>query len=458
MTETPPVLTESASADTTAQQQLRELTSQSWNLELIISGVALFATLSLPGLLDTVLIYYRYNLMPETDYLHDVLPAQILGLTKGVCYVLFLAFLANFVMRAFWIGLVGLLAVYPDGIRYDKLPNLSRYAQQRYAQELGTLPAYIIRLDRRCNVIFALAFGLALMILGVAAIYGLFLGVMTLLQLILPANIYQTVRETIFIVLIAAYTLVATAILVLNLPRFRNHERAAPLSFRLSKAFSLLFMGLYQPLLYIMYTFTSHIPQAVVKRRMVILIAVFVVAEVAFLFVQTVQILGASSLLNSRSYFSLRDQKRTANANMFDNLRPATDLIDQASMQADVIREPYVRLFIAYPKLLDAELAKRYPEPTWPQNLSRKALREQRALWYQQTLGQYFGLSLNEVAYPTPEFLFTKRPDNDQYGLTTVLLPGNLKPGRNILTVTAPDSSNKPTPYCQIPFWYVPEK
>ena len=445
-------------ADTDAQDQLRELTSQSWNLELLISGAAIFATLSLPDLLDSAQAYYRYNIMPDTDYLHDILPAQALGLIKGVSYVLFGAFLANFVMRAFWVGLVGLLAVYPDGIRYDQIYSLSHYAQQRFSREMGTLPNYIIRLDRRCNVIFALAFGLALILLGIAAIYGLFLGAMTSLRFMLPEATYTSVREIIFMVILVVYTLFATTVLVLNLPKFRNNPRLAPIGFRIHKLFSLLFLGLYRPLLYIMYTFYSQIPKRVIQRRMIGLIAVFVVAEITFMLLQTLQTLGASSIVDSRSFISLRDPSRTVDANAFDNIRPTGDLVAKASIQADVIREPYVRLFIGYPKLLDAELAKRYKEPTWPDTLSKQIRREQRTAWYLQTFGKYFGVSLNDSLCRSPEFLFTQRPENDQRGLTTVLLTDNLKPGRNTLKITVPDSAGVAETYFQIPFWYVPEK
>lgn len=446
-------------ADTSqSQEQLRELTSQSWNLELLISGAAIFATLSLPDLLDTALAYYRYNLMPDTDYMHDILPAQVLGLIKGVSYVLFIAFLANFVMRAFWVGLVGLLAVYPDGIRYDQIYNLSRYAQQRYEREMGTLPDYIIRLDRRCNVIFALAFGLALMLLGIASIYGLFLGFMTLLQLILPADTYALARETIFIILLAIYFIISSIILVLNLPKLRDRPSTAPLAFRLSQLFSLLFLGLYRPLLYIMYTFTSQIPKRIAQRRLIVMLILFVVAEMIFLAQQTLQTIGASSLLDSRSFISLRDPSRIADASAYDNLRPANTLIGKASIQADVIREPYIRLFIGYPKLLDAELAIRYKEPVWPDTLSKKERREKRAAWYLDTFKKYFGVYLNDSLYRSPDFLFTQRADNEQRGLTTVLLNSQLKEGRNTLRITVPDSANIRETYVQIPFWYVPER
>lgn len=440
-----------------AQHQLSELTSQSWNLELLISGVAIFATLSLPDLLDSAQAYYRYNLMPDIDYMHDTLPRLIVGLIKGVSYVLFGAFLANFVMRAFWVGLVGLLTVYPTGIRYDQIHNLSRYAQQRYAREMGSLPNYIIRLDRRCNVIFALAFLMALFLLGTATLYGLFLGIMTLLQFVLPPETYTSVRETIVLVLVVGYLLFTGLMLVLNLPKLRENPKIAPISFRLTTAFSLLFLGTSRPGMFILYTFYSQIPKQVMHRRIVGLLVVLIVGAGIFTLIEMVQTKGASGLLDSRSFGSLRDGSPTADANSFDNLRPANDLITKGSIQADVIREPYIRLFIGYPKLLDTELAKRYKEPVWPKTLSKQARREQRTAWYLRTFSTYFGVYLNDSLYRSPVFFFTQRPDNGQRGLTTVLMIDKLKAGQNMLKVTVPDSSNKPAPYCLIPFWYVPE-
>jgi hypothetical protein len=112
-----PVLPETPPTEEAKEpHQLSDLTSQSWNLELVISGAALFATLNLPDFLDSLLAYYRYNLMTDTDFIHEALPTQTMGLIKGASYFLFGAFLAHFIMRAFWAGLVGLLAVYPDGI------------------------------------------------------------------------------------------------------------------------------------------------------------------------------------------------------------------------------------------------------------------------------------------------------------------------------------------------------
>ena len=455
---------ESDSSETTpsnqseAQDQLTELTNQSWNLELLISGAALFATLTLPDLLDSALTYYRYNLMTDMDFVHNIMPTQVIGLVKGVSYFLFGAFLAHFIMRAFWVGLLGLLAVYPGGIRYDQIHNLSQYARQRFAREMGSLPSYIIRLDQRCNVIFALAFSVVLLLLSVAAIYGLFILIETGLQLLLPDHLYQAVRDGINWLFGIGILGIGLTISILNLPQFRDNPQLAPISFRLSQIISWLSLGLYRPMLYIAYTFYSQIPKQILKWRLVWFLTIFGLAELLFMSGQLLQTLGASELIGSRSFITMRDPKRVADANTFDNLRAADQLIDNASIQADVIREPYVRLFVSYPKVLDAELAKRFKKPVWPDSLSRQERREKKAAWYLQTFEAYFSVYLNNSLYRSPGFLFTQRSDNGQPGLTTVLMTDNLKPGRNTLTITVPDSVNKPKPYCQIPFWYVPEK
>ncbi|GAB4021391.1 hypothetical protein GCM10028808_66070 [Spirosoma migulaei] len=443
--ETPP--TETANEP----HQLSDLTSQSWNLELLISGAALFATLSLPDFLDSLLAYYRYNLMTDTDFIHEALPTQTMALIKGGSYFLFGAFLAHFIMRAFWAGLVGLLAVYPDGIRYDQIYNLSQYARKRFAQEMGSLQDYIIRLDRRCNIIFALAFSLVLFLLVIATSYILFILLETILQVLLPPSLYNTVRELVAWILGIVLTGISLTATILNLPKFRDNPRFAPITFQYTKAFSL------KPIQYIAYTFFSQIPKQVIKRRLIGILTIFFLAEFSFMVIDLVQGLGASDVLDSRSFMILRAPTKTANANSFDNLRNPGELVDKASIQADVIREPYLRLFVSYPKLLDAELSKRFQEPNWPVSLSRQERREKRASWYLSVFETYFGVYLNDSLYKAPGFLFTQHVDTGQRGLTTVLITANLKTGRNMLKLTVPDSTNKPTPYCQIPFWYVPE-
>ena len=452
----PPEVTEPAVTE--RHEQLRELASQSWNLELVISGAALYATLSLPELLDSALNYYRYNLMLNNDYFHDILPIQVIGLSKGACYVLFAAFLVNFIMRAFWVGLVGLLAVYPDGIKYDQIYNLSKYAQKEYARRMGRLSDYAIRLDQRCNVIFALAFMLTITLLGVAFLYCILVVSVTLIQWLLSPTAYATFERIATPILLGFFVVYMIMMLVMNLPKFRDNPRLAPASFKLTQASSLMFLGLYRPAVYILFTFYSQIPKAILQRRLLTFTLFFTGVLIVSMVIEITQHSGAVSAFDGRSFITFRDPGRTADANSFDNLRPASELIKKASIQSDVIREPYIRLFIAYPKMLDAELNKRFIEPAWSDTLTKEEKRKERASWYLQTFAKYFQVAMNDSVYQQPEYLFTQRPDNDQRGLTTVLPAENLPVGKNVLKITVPDSANKPKMYYQIPFWYIPEK
>ncbi len=446
---------QSPEADERAGQRarLRDLTSQSWNLELVISGAALFATLSVANGLDDALTYYRYNLMSGTDIFQDILPVQIVSLCKATCYVLFIAFLANFVMRAFWVALVGLLAAYPGGIQYDEIATLSQYGRERQARRLGSLDGFIIRLDRRCNVIFALASVMAILFLVVAVSYILLITVVMLLQRYVPPDLYAVAMPILKYVLWAVFGVYMLIVLSNTIPAFRDHPRLAPLAFHASNAMYVLMPGVGRALQYIMYTFGSSVPKKTLYQRLGAIFVVFILIEMVTMLMDLGRIKGLN-LLDSRAFMSMNAAQYVMNDVDYDNLRSAPELANLASVQADVVREPYIRLFVAYPKVLDEALSKSYKEPAWPDSLPRQ---QRRAEWRLNAISQYFTVYVNDSLYQKPDFLFTERTGSKQLGLTAILLPENLLRGKNILRLTVPDSTSKPKTYRQIPFWYIPE-
>jgi hypothetical protein len=438
------------------QSQLRELTAQSWNLELVISGAALFATLGLAQNLDEVLDYYRYNLMPDDSYFHDILPVQVVSLIKAACYVLFVGFLANFVMRAFWVALVGLLAIFPAGVRYEHIPSISDYARQRYARKMGSLNDFIIRLDQRCNAIFALAGMVALMFLAITVISLLSILVGTVLQWALPPDTYKTVIELIGYVAMGILGLYLLLVIGLSLPTWRNNPRVAPLAFSLSNTMYWILPGVGKLSQFISFTFMSNVPKKLYYQRAGLVFLLFIIIEMVTMMTDLFNVMGLP--FDSRAFMSLSTKTEVLATGAYDNLRPETNMTDQASIQADVIREPFLRLFVAYPKQLDQDLTRRFREPIWPDSLRPAQVRKLRAPWQLKVLNQYFRVYVNDSLYRQANLLFVERPGNNQRGLTTVLLTPNLIAGRNTLRIMAPDSANKLQPYATVPFWYVPEK
>ncbi|MGQ0799481.1 MAG: hypothetical protein ACT4NL_05125, partial [Pseudomarimonas sp.] len=105
-------------------ERLRERTDE---LELLISGLTLFALLSLPPwLLER--LEAVYNQLPFGILIAVSMAVPML---VAIAYVLACGFVAHLAIRAYWVGLVGLKSVFPDGVRWDRTPTLGPHQRER---------------------------------------------------------------------------------------------------------------------------------------------------------------------------------------------------------------------------------------------------------------------------------------------------------------------------------------
>ncbi|ARK13338.1 hypothetical protein A6C57_25030 [Fibrella sp. ES10-3-2-2] len=452
-------MTENSTLQPDEQEKLRELTTQSWNLELAISGVAMFAILQLPDLLDSAFASLRYNFLLNAKGLASLLPPLAYSMIRTALNILFVAFLVNFVMRAFWVGLVGLLAVYPSGIHYDRMPFSTPEIQQRMANELGPLDRYILWLDKRCNIVFALAFQFVFFLIVVSLLYVLSLAFYLIVQPNVPPAVWQNIKIGIGVVVGLFYV----AIIVLNLKKVKESPTGARLYYLLTRTtqffMKILMMGMYRHSSYVTNTFYSHIPQKRFTRTALFFMLAFFVA----FFIEYISDQSRNdpriSLFNSRHLYSARVDSLFVDPGAYDNQRPEGEYVNVASIQADVIREPYLRLFIAYPKALDTLLTALAKEPVGLDTLPRLERRQQRGIWSSQQINQFIQLTVNDSVIPRPGLLFGQAGTLQQRGWQTVLVPGNLVTGRNLLRVgiKRPKQANADE-LIAIPFWYVPEQ
>ncbi len=130
-------------------ERLRERTDE---LELLTSGLALYALISLPSWLWNLQEAY-YLRMPVS-----VLAAVVMALPviTGMCYVMAALFLMHLGVRAHWVGLIGLHAVFPDGIRWERLPGIGPITLKRLQARTPDLERGIARADRVASTLFSL--------------------------------------------------------------------------------------------------------------------------------------------------------------------------------------------------------------------------------------------------------------------------------------------------------------
>jgi len=157
-------------------EQLDRLQEDSWQLELIVSGVVIFLLIGaftpLSDISKQVAILQMGASLVATV-------ASMFFTFLQLSYLLLVGmFLLHLSIRGVWIGAIGLRSV-SGGFDYEELefqPKFSRFLRKR----LGDFDDYIARLERNASITFSLAFLLFFAILSVglffvAVILGVFI-------------------------------------------------------------------------------------------------------------------------------------------------------------------------------------------------------------------------------------------------------------------------------------------
>jgi len=146
--------------------RLRDRTDE---LELIISSLTIFALFSVPGwLFDKIADIYTHLSTSLTI-------ASIVGITllAGTSFGLAACFVVHLMARAYWVGLIGLRTVFPDGINWSKTPGLGPLSRQYYRDTLPDLDTVIQNTDKLASSLFAVISMLTLSVLWFGAILTL---------------------------------------------------------------------------------------------------------------------------------------------------------------------------------------------------------------------------------------------------------------------------------------------
>lgn len=157
-------------------ESLPRHTTPTWEVEMLISGAAVFAMLQLPGWLGETLL----PLMPR--FVANLGSAFVLlyGYLASAAIILAITFALHLLLRAHWIALVGMHSVFPDGVRWEGL-RIGRVLRE-FSQRRDTgAAASIERADNRATMVFALGVMLATLMLG--------LGIVVLVALAITAAI-----------------------------------------------------------------------------------------------------------------------------------------------------------------------------------------------------------------------------------------------------------------------------
>lgn len=148
-----------------APMRLPPRTTPTWEVELLISGVAVFAMLQLPGWLDDRI----FALEPRFNELWGDPILMLYVYLKCTALILAVTFSMHLLLRAQWIAMVGMHSIYPGGIRWDKL-RMGAVQRSLEIRRHGSADAAIERVDNRATIVFAVGVMMASMFLMISVL------------------------------------------------------------------------------------------------------------------------------------------------------------------------------------------------------------------------------------------------------------------------------------------------
>jgi len=417
------------------------LQQESWQLELIISGFAIY------GLFMIIEPIELGNLEAQNDRnMYKIFLMQ--GLLVS-WYILTINLIGHVILRGLWIGAIGLRYVSGE-IEYDKLaysPKFTKHLMKR----VGSFDNYVATLEKYCSVIFAVTFLLVFYILGLLALSFLF----TLLGLwIDKEDTPNWVRFGIAVpaILFLAFGMFLTFIDFVTQGWLKKKKWTTFFYYPVYWIFKYITLSfLYRPMVY------NLLDTKFGKRLSFIIVPLYlgitIVSATGF---STSNYLDKD--MNSDYYIANSD-------NYFNLIEKNKSFADRAAIPSKAIGDPYLNVFVVYGstveddvfyfnKDLKPEDDKRGIYSAFSDGVlpgSKRANLER----YIPTIEDMYTLTIDTINFK-PKFVFSLN-GRKQLGFETFLDLENVKNGKHILEVKRKDhtlDSIYLRTIIKIPFWH----
>jgi hypothetical protein len=451
--------------DTTSYR--RGLHRRTWELELLISGAIVVALFKLPAVVDG--LFDRFTPHVSSDLFQ--IPFLLYYMAKLALTPMVLILILHILLRGLWVGMVGINALFPDGIKWHKL-DLGPI--QRPFYEANASPRRLEQtVDRICSALFSILF----IILSFVAAMGFWALLSMTVSVILKAvlsgidfrNLVLKVFWTIgFLVFVPA---ILAAFIDQLAKKWPSIPERAPRLRRLVTAMMRFYYWVYLGFLW--YPPTALLISNLTRSKLRWWQGVLASLPIGIIapLVVALPLLGPRlmSSVNSYIYAPARAQESGMSASTYDSLRAADDANSVPRIQSDIISEPYIRLYLPYDARHDnPRLAGVCPDldPFRSDGDLVAAIRRapSNVTEHQAALACFAKLwtvTLNGEAMTDLELLFADDPHSGGRGVVVYLSTEGLPKGRNLLQVSKATTEEErgerfhnPEKYqFYIPFW-----
>ena len=424
---------------------LQKLQEESWQLELLISGFAIF------GLFTA--IEPIYDAMREAQNNRQLYVSVIYTLSFISCAILIFNLMLHVLLRGLWIGALGLRYVSGD-IDYEILnysPKFTKYLKKK----VGSFDKYIATLENYCSIIFAISFLLIFYVLAIT---------LTIITIVLIAN-YVLDSDTlpgwiskgigIPIMVFICIGMMLTFIDFITLGFLKKKKWISRIYFPIYWVFSFITLSfLYRPLVY------NFLDNKFGRRLSLILVPFYIL----ILVITSLQYKSSNYIHNDVSSSSFMANSESYEDLLIDNKTFTDDVI----IQSKVISDPFVKVFMLYSENIEDRVFHYNPtlKPEADErglstdivvnsNFVSRAKIDSLRQEYLKAIISIYSIKIDSTTYRNA-FIFGQNLKKE-LGFETYIGTKKLEEGKHLLKVNRRSIKDKDTTYWQvanIPFWY----
>ena len=306
---------------------LKRIQEQSWEPELLISGLVLFALFQVPDIVDQLWRHLEINASAflARSGAADAIPV----LLKVSVYFLIVGFITHIFLRSIWVAYAGLSYLFKDGINFSNLRLPDMYA--RHLSKV-TYEERIKKLEKICSGMFSLSFLFFMIILGLINVGLIILLCVYLTVTLFPGFSYFGIFSILYLLLGLLFLFD-----LLTLGVLRRIPYLSTLYYPIYRASRLLMLApMYED---IYYGFLSNNKKWKADIIMVLFFFVFFIAHL--------EVGNPGSFTTSLALQVTNSDSEILYSGHYED-RATEDVIGLALIPSDIIRENVLRVFVLH--------------------------------------------------------------------------------------------------------------
>lgn len=424
---------------TGSRSWLQRLKEESWEAELLVSAIATFSAFQLFHLTDWT-IYRAVDILHPDQYFYAY---TIVFMGMIAVSVLVTMFVIHFMLRSYWIGLVGLNSVFPDYGLEDSA--YSKLYTNKFRELLPKLTHTIDQVDELCSVIFSAAF--------VSVVVYAYFSVLSALYLML-FNILNDLIPT-WLLLLPIFTLVVLAGLqglltfLSNIQKIKDNDAIQLFLFRIVKLTNMIMLGpIYKSALQISMTFGSNFKRKKHIAYMVIGFVFFGCIVAGIKFAKS----DLALLIDSETYLT----QHVHRPDMYRSENSYVEFLIGPEISSDVINDTVLRVFIPRMRHEKAILKEQCEEFEAPEDKSDREVSILRDTYETTCYQRFYSILVNDQEFQN-ELRYAYHPTTGQLGFITYIDLSNTERGNQSLIVIK-TLGEELEYHWTVPFYYSPKQ